>query len=60
VFPLIVLASLYGMCSYTRDPIGETSACSSLLSLVYGIRTRTLISCREVFPSGGSRVGIRF
>jgi hypothetical protein len=43
VFSLIFLAYLSGMCSYARDPIGETSAYSSLLSLVYGVRMRTLV-----------------
>jgi hypothetical protein len=41
------------MGSYARDPIGETSACSSVLSLVYGVRNENL-GCREVFPSGGT------
>jgi hypothetical protein len=41
------------MGSYARDPIGETSACSSLLSLVYGVRNENL-GCSEVFPSGGT------
>jgi hypothetical protein len=40
VFPLIFLSCLYGMNFYARDPIGETSACSSLLSLACGVRTR--------------------
>jgi hypothetical protein len=43
VFPLMFLACLYGMSCYARDPIGVTSACSSLLSLVYDVRTRTLV-----------------
>jgi len=52
VFPLILLACLYGLGSYARDPIGETSACSSLLSRV--ALKREHCSRREVFPSGGT------
>jgi hypothetical protein len=43
VFPLIFLTWLYGMGSYSRDPIAETYVCSSLLILSYGIRTRTVV-----------------